>query len=156
MNTYGSRQKLIEEADSMPWFHAIDFGDYTSRGRFPQGTTPNSTLLPVFHFLRDLDVTDRDCLDIGTADGIVAFSLKQRGARRVVGADGGPRRQFEIARQLLGIDVEYDSRFPDTEFDRRFPPGTFDVVVMAGLIYHLFGPLNAIARVATCCAPEAF
>jgi ribosomal protein L11 methylase PrmA len=63
------------------WFHSIDFGDGNiSEGRFPTGTPPNYTLFGVFEFLKDIDLRGMQCLDIGTMDGITAFTLKRRGA----------------------------------------------------------------------------
>jgi SAM-dependent methyltransferase len=139
------RQQLIADAAACTWFHAIDFGDYVSPSRSRTKGVPNGSLQPVWEFLQHLNVAGLDCLDIGAADGIVAFTLKQMGARRVVATDVIPRRPFLIARELLALDVEYITDLPDTELGRRFAPENFDLIVMAGFLYHLFSPLNAIA-----------
>lgn len=101
------RHDLITKAMGIPWFHAINFGDYVSPGRFTPDKTPNSTLLPVFSFLKNIFVANTTCLDIGTADGLTAFTLKDLGARHVIATDGRPQGGFEIASNLLDMDIEY-------------------------------------------------
>lgn len=141
----GPRSELIEEGQSIPWFHAIDFGDWTSPGRSAPGANPNSTLLPVFEFMRHIDFAGRDVLDIGTADGLVAFAAEALGASRVVATDGTPRRPFEIARELIGSSVEYVTHLPDVDLLRRKEGlGRFDIIILAGFLYHVWGPLNVV------------
>lgn len=142
-----SRADLLAEARRLKWFHSMDFGDYISPSRQPlqRGVVPNGSLQPIWEFLRYIDVTGLDCLDIGTADGIVAFTLKREGAKRVVATDLMPRRTFEVARGLLGLDVEYRTDVSDLTLRDSFEPESADVIVMAGLLYHLFSPLEAIA-----------
>ncbi|MGH8247542.1 MAG: class I SAM-dependent methyltransferase, partial [Gammaproteobacteria bacterium] len=122
------------------------FGDWVSPGRFGAEKTPNATLLPVFEFLRHIDVVGLDVLDIGAADGLVSFTLEAKGARRVVATDGVVRPAFEVAHALIGSKVEYISDLQDVDLDRRGTElGTFDIVVLAGFLYHVFGPLATIA-----------
>jgi SAM-dependent methyltransferase len=137
------RARLIEKAKTLSWFHAIDFDDYVAPGR--TSSVPNGTLTPVWQLLGHIDLVGRDCLDIGAADGIVAFTMKRAGARRVVAADGHPFPTFMVARDLLGLDVEYLSDLQDTGLATKLQPASFDVIVMAGLLYHVFSPLAAIA-----------
>ncbi len=139
------RASLIEEAKTLNWFHAIDLGDYKTPPRSNARAVPNATLLPVWAFLTHIDVTGKRCLDIGAADGLVSFVLKARGASHVIATDGVRRRTFEIARELLGLDVEYWHDVRDIDLPKRLEPETFDLIVMAGFIYHLFAPLSAIA-----------
>jgi 2-polyprenyl-3-methyl-5-hydroxy-6-metoxy-1,4-benzoquinol methylase len=140
-----NRDELIAEARNHSWFHSIDFGDYVSPSRTAVKSIPNGTLQPVWEFFKHLDLHNRDCMDIGAADGIVAFTMKQMGARRVVATDGVSRRQFLIARDLLELDVEYVDNLMDVDLGRRFEAESFDVIVMAGFLYHLWSPLAAIA-----------
>ena len=141
-----SRVELLQEAQGLQWFHSIDFGDWISPERTPhKALVANSTLLPVWNFLERLDLRKRACLDIGAADGIVAFTMEQMGARRVVATDGNPRRTFEVARDLLDSGVQYQPDMPDTQLATRLRPKSYDLIVMAGFLYHLFCPMAALA-----------
>ena len=140
------RTALIDDARSLRWFHSIDFGDFTSPKREGENRPPNYTLRPVWAFLEDMTVTGSRCLDVGTADGIVAFTLERMGASEVVATDLTPRRPFEVAHQLLGSRVSYETNLPDTHLEDWFSHYSFDLVVMAGFLYHVFSPLAAIAQ----------
>jgi 2-polyprenyl-3-methyl-5-hydroxy-6-metoxy-1,4-benzoquinol methylase len=102
------REELIRQAEEINWFHAIDFGDYQSLGRFTPGTPQNRTLFGVMDMLDQIDLTGLNCLDIGTADGLIAFNMASRGAARVVATDVPPKGfpSFNTARELLNLDVE--------------------------------------------------
>ena len=81
------REALLRQAEAINWFHAIDFGDCQSPGRFKPGTPQNRTLFGVMDMLDRIDLTGLNCLDIGTADGLIAFNMANRGAARVVATD---------------------------------------------------------------------
>ena len=102
------REELIRQAEEINWFHAIDFGDCQSPGRFTPGTPQNRTLFGVMDMLDQIDLTGLSCLDIGTADGLIAFNMASRGAARVVSTDLPPKgfSSFNTARELLNLDVE--------------------------------------------------
>ncbi len=140
------RATLIQEAQKARWFHAIDFGDFQSAGRFGVGQRQNITLFPVFEIVKGLQVTDMDCLDMGAACGLVSFGLRALGAKRVVATDIVKFRTLEISNALLDANVEY---IPFTRADQvsdRFPEERFDLVVCAGVLYHMFNPMGAIAE----------
>lgn len=98
--------------------------------------------------LGHIDLTRLACLDVGTADGLVGFNMAIRGAGRVVATDIPPkgRPAFNTARELLGLDVEL---VPDTTFDNiieKLGEHTFDVVVCAGVMYHMLNPFDSILK----------
>ena len=90
------------------WFHSINFGDgIISNGRFSEVTPPNYTLFGVYEFLKNINVNGMNCLDIGTMDGITAFTLKHLGANSVIATDMSERETFLKGRDLLGYDIDY-------------------------------------------------
>lgn len=90
------------------WFHAIRFDDRrTTAGRFPRSRPANYTLFGTLEYLRHIDVTGLDCVDLGTMDGLIAFTLNDLGAGSVVATDMAPRRTFEAGRAFLGHDIDY-------------------------------------------------
>jgi tRNA (mo5U34)-methyltransferase len=91
-------------------------------------------------------------LDIGCWDGFNSFEASKRGASRVLAADHfawsdqgwGNRRSFEIARANIAPNVEVmDIDLPDMTPEQL---GTFDVVLFAGIFYHLRHPLIGIEQ----------
>lgn len=127
------------------WFHAIDFGGgLASKGRFPGDRPPNYTLFGVLRYLEKIDVTGKECLDIGTMDGIVAFTLKQNGAGRVVATDISPRETFRLGREHLNLDIEYSCPTRIDELAHKLGGSQFDLIVCAGVLYHVFEPLTSL------------
>jgi len=142
--TPSDRDSLIEEARSIPWFHSINFGEFSSAGRDDPRYLQNWTVAPALSLLGNVDLVGKRCLDVGTADGLVAFVMKFAGAVRVAATDFRPRRTFHIAKELLHIDIEYIDDLPDIELPLRFEPGRFDVIVLTGLLFHVLGPLAVL------------
>ena len=143
MRLVGVSPDFVAFARDQEWFHAIEIDGYVTRGRFRDGEVQNRTLLPVFEMLKNTSVRGLDCLDIGTVDGLTAFALKSLGARSVVATDRVERASFLRVREALGLDVEY---MPGIELEtmlEAFGERRFDLVVCAGVIYHMLNPFSA-------------
>lgn len=82
-----SRSELRHIAEKSKWFHAIDFGDFATSGRFPPGSPQNITLFGAMDLLGSIDLNGCRVLDIGSADGLASFGMKKLGAREVVSID---------------------------------------------------------------------
>lgn len=138
-----------DKVASMNWFHAIDFGEFASLGRFDPGAPQNTTLFGVYEMLQAMDLSEAEVLDLGTADGIIAFGLAALGAKRVVAADTFDMPSFRLARRLLGYEdrVEYEPRLQISTLHRKFEPKTFDVIVNCGILYHMLHPQQAFSEV---------
>lgn len=127
------------------WFHAIDFGGgRVSRGRFVANRPQNYTLYGVMRLLERIDATGLDCPDIGTMDGLVAFILKRAGAKHVVATDMEARPTFLAGRAALGLDIDYRAPVRIDALASCVGRRRFDLVVCAGVLYHLFEPLTAL------------
>jgi len=125
------------------WFHSIDFGDFASSGRFRPGEPQNITLYGTMDLLGHIDLHCADVLDVGAVDGLISFGAVQLGARRVVATDSVVRDGFLLARETLGLDVEYIPRVQIREFVEQFGRGSFDLIVCSGVIYHMLNPASA-------------
>lgn len=141
--------KLQNEIKKYNWYHAIDFGNgvVTSR-RFYANRPPNYTLFPVYYFLENLNIRNMDCIDVGTSDGIVAFILKQEGARRVVATDRAPIKEtFLFVRDYLNLEIDHLPHSTLDNYDiynklmKRGLPTKYDLVVLAALVQHSYDPL---------------
>jgi SAM-dependent methyltransferase len=128
------------------WFHAIDFGDLCTAGRFPATVPPNYTLFGFYELVQHIDLASACCIDVGTMDGLAAFVLKKLGAQRVIATDLAPRQTFAWARDRLGLDVDYRTPVQVLDLPTVLPAGErADLVVMAGVLYHVLDPIAAIA-----------
>jgi tRNA (mo5U34)-methyltransferase len=149
-------QGLQDAINHLPWFHTLDFGQGIS--------SPGMTPLPVLQAQANIyfrhGIEGKSFLDIGCWDGFNSFEALRRGARRVLATDHfawsegcwGDRRAFDLARQHLAPTVEVmDVDLPDLTPDRV---GHFDVVLFAGVLYHLRHPFLTLERMADLATSE--
>jgi 2-polyprenyl-3-methyl-5-hydroxy-6-metoxy-1,4-benzoquinol methylase len=129
----------FQKANEMTWFHAVECGDFQTSGRFDQAKPQNQTLFGVMDLLQGFEVDGMRCLDIGTSDGLIAFGLSSRGAE-VVAIDTFDLSSFRLLREILDEPVEYR---PNTQIKDLTRDETFDLVVCAGVIYHMLNPMSA-------------
>jgi tRNA (mo5U34)-methyltransferase len=89
-------------------------------------------------------------LDVGSNAGYFSMQLKRAGAGKVVGLErkGEYIRQAEMCRQIWGLDIE--NRTVDVE-DLDIIQEEFDLVIFAGILYHLKNPLKALETVGRIC-----
>jgi tRNA (mo5U34)-methyltransferase len=98
--------------------------------------------------LRIPDVTGKTVLDVGAWDGYFSFELERLGAKRVMAIDvwdEGASEAFLLAREHFNSKVEY--RRLDAHKLSPDLIGTFDLVLCAGLLYHLRHPLHGLERI---------
>ena len=149
-------------AEHPVWYHTMELR--------PGLVTPGTyDLRPIVDRLPWPDVRGRRCLDVGTADGFLAFELERRGAAEVVAVDtedqrlwdwptdAGPQStgaaagaRFEIAARIRGSGVSWQ---PVSIYD--LDPavvGRFDVVVCGSVLQHLRDPVRALEAVRSICS----
>jgi tRNA (mo5U34)-methyltransferase len=143
---------LAEQVAGHRWWHSIDLGD----GVVTPGVKTPAIHAAEFAALFDrVDLTGASVLDIGAWDGANCFEACRRGAGRVLATDSvmwaahGPwrgRDTFELARAALGLPIEAET----LDLMQMTPkwPGLFDVVILAGVFYHLPDPIAGLARAA--------
>ena len=124
----------------MLWFQSIDLG----HGVVTPGVwgPPNPYILAAFDTIQWRDAR---VLDVGSLDGAWSFEAERRGAIEVYATDHARQPTLETARDIRGSRVQY---FPDLnvyDVNQRFRAGYFDIVIFAGVYYHLKDPLRAFA-----------
>lgn len=135
----------LRELMSEKWFHAIDFGEgLVSPGRFAERLPPNYTLFGVFELLRQMDLSGATVVDVGTMDGLVAFVMARLGAARVIATDLAARETFSAARDALGLAIDYRVPVQAIALPESLGAERADVVVLAGVLYHVFDPLAVL------------
>jgi tRNA (mo5U34)-methyltransferase len=114
-------------------------------GVFTPGATDSEWLISEAGVPADL--SGLSVLDIGTANGAMAFIAERRGARRTVAIDivDAATFGFNATAELLGSDVEY---LTGSVYELESVLGErFDLVFFFGVLYHLRHPLLALDQV---------
>ena len=164
----GARDPRAAIASNPFWYHTLEVA--------PGVVTPGwFDLRPIADLLPWPDVRGKRCLDVGAADGFLAFELERRGAAEVVAADlrdhelwdwpphlrargleylravAGPEKGvgLRMAKELLGSEVEpIDMSAYDLSPESV---GEFDVVVCGSLLLHLRDPMRALEAIRSVC-----
>ena len=140
------RAELLEIAKGLNWIHEIDLGDgFVTPGIW--GPQPGME-----QALNAIDFTGKRVLDIGCWDGGYTFAAERLGASLVYGTDLITERgfmeqpTFEVARALLGSSALYRSDMSVYDLD-KLEVRDFDVVIFAGVYYHLKHPILALEAI---------
>jgi tRNA (mo5U34)-methyltransferase len=142
-------EEIRRRVDEIHWYHTIDLGN----GIVTPGIDVSAARLAKLRF--PADMTGKTALDIGAWDGFFSFEFERRGASRVVAVDSyswsgpgwGTKDGFTLAREALGSSVE-DRELEVLDLSPE-TVGVFDVVLFAGVLYHLRHPLQALEHVAS-------
>lgn len=125
------------------WYHIIPLAEGVSTPGIPNFVAGQQKVLRA---LRGLDLKGKRVLDIGCRDGLYSFEAEKLGAREVIGIDSDVSRgAVELLIPALGSGVTMHN-LNVIHLDRsRF--GAFDVVVFAGVLYHLRYPFSGLRQV---------
>jgi tRNA (mo5U34)-methyltransferase len=141
--TAQSRDRLIEQVKQLQWAQTIDLGD----GVVTPGEWGDHNPV-LWQAVRDIDFRGKKVLDIGCWDGLWSFEAEKRGAAEVYATDLITHRShqmptFELAQQLLNSKAKYFPRQSVYAIE-ELGVSDFDVVLFAGVYYHLKDPLRAL------------
>jgi tRNA (mo5U34)-methyltransferase len=139
----------VDDISKINWFHNIDLGN----GIVTPGVDRTQAKLKTLHFPENL--SGKSFLDIGAWDGFFSFEAERRGAARVLAVDEyvwagkgwATKDGFETARRILNSKVE--DRLMSVYDISPSTIGQFDVVLFAGVLYHLEHPYLALQNVAS-------
>ena len=125
-----------------PWFHNLDLlGVRTAPGHF-LGDYP-AVKWAGFRDALPHDLRECSVLDIGCNAGFYSLEMKRRGAARVLGIDSNAAylAQARFAAEVEGLDIDY---LQMSVYDVGVLDERFDIVLFAGVLYHLRHPLLAL------------
>ena len=128
------------ELDQTPWYYSVEM----EPGKLTSGQTFSNVAL-TRTLLQRTDLEGKDCLDIGTMEGLVPTLMKRRGALVAYDRPSALTSRIEAVKDKFGVDFEFVSGVPLGGLAARLNHRTFDVVVMSGVLYHLFSPLSGLA-----------
>ena len=128
---------------SHKFYHCIDVREGI---RTPGNPIYLQTQDMVLAQLRALKLAGKRVLDIGCRDGLFSFEAERRGAAEVVGIDNNlSRGAIEVLIPAMGSRVRMHEKNVLDLAPEDF--GRFDVVVFAGVLYHLRYPVWSLRKV---------
>lgn len=134
--------ELHERAKAVGWFHSIDLGN----GHFTNGIKSKEGMkAEAIGWKIPDDLSDKEVLDIGCADGGWSIEAMRRGARSVLSID----EQMTSGMKFLLDNNVFPIKFRQIDiFSQNFLDlPTFDIVFFCGVLYHVQHPLEALKRV---------
>ncbi|WP_069095008.1 class I SAM-dependent methyltransferase [Methyloligella halotolerans] len=129
------------------WFHSIDMGDFATSGRFKPGEPQNATLYGFMDLIKEIDLSGMTVLDVGCSDGLASFGMRALGASQVHSTNSFGREKFAVVRDALGLDgIDYHPDLQLKDMVAHFGRGQFDLILCAGVIYHMINPASAFTE----------
>ncbi len=141
------------------WYHDVEVCDGL-RTRFPEDGNHNPVLERVDRSVAHLstrlsralgdDLSGRNVLDLGCADGGFSIRAARCGADRVVGIERN-RQVCDRATFLAGVLGLEQVSFRCGSLETACPDEAFDIILFLGLVYHLISPLTVLHRLRRQC-----
>tara|TARA_B100001778_G_scaffold60621_1_gene47144 strand:- start:698 stop:1402 length:705 start_codon:yes stop_codon:yes gene_type:complete len=124
--------------DKYKWYHKIQIDEnHWTPGDIRINTNPDT----IKHF-DCIDFTDKTVLDIGCRDGLHSFEAEKRGAKSILGID--------TCLSLGAVEFlipHFNSKVKMLEKSLYDMDGQFDIIIFAGVLYHLKYPFLALKKI---------
>ena len=142
--------EIRSQISDIKWFHTIDLG----HGVITPGEDDSPAKLRRLNLPQDL--SGKTFLDVGAWDGFFSFEAERRGAAKVMALDsyvwegwvpGKSKAGFIAARSILNSQVQ-DIHLDVLEISPE-KLGLWDVVLLAGVLYHVKHPWLLIEKAST-------
>jgi SAM-dependent methyltransferase len=127
------------------WYYSVEL----LPGLVTKGIYPNTLPMLPRVLMRNCEVADSDCLDIGTMEGIVPALWARRGARRIVAADAVDHCGQKLAAVKHYYNVNFEVKRVGLMYElyKKFRGQSFDLINASGLLYHVFSPLLVLSGI---------
>ncbi len=136
-----NHEDLNEKMAKYSFFQTIDLGDGIKTPGLPTG--PKQEL--VLDRIRSLDLGGKRVADLGCANGLFALEAERQGAGEVLAVDNTKNNidsMIEVVLPALNSGIR-PVHMNVMDFDNSVH-GVFDMIVFAGLLYHLRYPFSAL------------
>lgn len=146
-----SKQKIPNELKKLaPFFHDIDLGNNFNTA--PEIYRMRSAIQLFFPPLLKLfggSLKGLRILDIGCNCGGFSFEAIKYGPKEIIGIDANENNidQAEAIKKYLKIPNVKFIKLNAEEISRK-DLGEFDIVILAGILYHLENPIGTMAKIA--------
>lgn len=137
---FATRTLLEQALARHRFYHIMEVAPGLSTPGDPRQVPPQRLVLGV---LDGVSFVGKRVLDVGCRDGLFSFEAERRGAREVIGIDN------DLSRAATEVLIpHFRSRVRMVEMNlldlRPQTFGRFDVVVFAGVLYHMRYPFQAL------------
>lgn len=128
------------------WYYSVELAP----GVISKGMdTPQTPMLPRM-MLRNCNLRDMECLDIGSMEGLIPALMVRKGAKKVLATDALPhcQKKMDVLRKIY--DVDFDFREIGLLYDlstKLKDRGGFDFINLSGVLYHVFSPMHVLAGI---------
>ena len=138
------REEVERRLADYRWYHVMELAPGL---RTPGMEAYVAGQQKVLRVMRQLDFKGKAVLDVGCRDGLYSLEAERLGARRVVGIDN------DLSRGAVELLIPwFESRVEMRQMNLlELTPaalGVFDIVVFAGVLYHLRHPFAGLRNVA--------
>ena len=124
------------------WYYSIEL----LPGIITQGLFEDTFPFLPRTILRNCRVSDMECLDLGSMEGLMPVLMARNGARRVLATDAVDhcRDKMAAVQHYHGLSFEYQNVGLMYDLSKKVK-GSFDLINCSGLLYHVFSPLMVLA-----------
>jgi 2-polyprenyl-3-methyl-5-hydroxy-6-metoxy-1,4-benzoquinol methylase len=146
MESILDNSELIASVINDWWYYSVELAP----GVVTKGMdTPQTPMLPRM-MLRNCNLNNMECLDIGSMEGLIPAMMVRKGARRVLATDALPhcQKKMDVLRKIY--NVNFDFRQIGLLYDlstKLKDQGGFDFINLSGVLYHVFSPMHVLAGI---------
>jgi SAM-dependent methyltransferase len=140
------RVRAAGEAAQYGWGHTIDFGAFVEPGLLGSKYLELAGLVDAWGWWPQ-DLTGKAVADVGAFTGGLSLLLAGRGASVVHAVDEVPEHlaQCALLAEAFGVDTVRPVEATLYDLTSHIEPGSLDVVLLAGVLYHLSDMLVGLA-----------
>jgi 2-polyprenyl-3-methyl-5-hydroxy-6-metoxy-1,4-benzoquinol methylase len=133
-------QTLLHQLSQYEFYHTIQLNENVST---PGSPIHEKSQLPVLAAISRLDFRGKRVLDVGCRDGLYSFKAEKLGAKDIIGIDNDlSQGAVNVVIPYLNSKVQmYSMNMMDLTAERF---GKFDIILFAGVLYHLRYPFYAL------------
>jgi 2-polyprenyl-3-methyl-5-hydroxy-6-metoxy-1,4-benzoquinol methylase len=130
------------------WYYSVELlPGLITRGQYPD----SFPMLPRI-LLRNCDLRETTCLDLGSMEGLIPVLMCRKGAKTVVATDAINHCREKMAALRYYYEANFAFHQTGLMYDlnnklRKLGRRGFDVINLSGVLYHVFSPLTVLAGV---------
>ena len=130
------------------WYYSVELmPGLVTKGQYPA----SFPMLPRI-LLRNCDLRDTTCLDLGSMEGLTPILMCRQGAKTVLATDAIDhcREKMAALRYYYKANFEFQQiglMYDLTNKLRKSGRDSFDVINLSGVLYHVFSPFMVLAGV---------
>lgn len=143
---YPTTEAALKTSDiyTQSWYYSMEL----LPGVITQGQYESDFPMLPRQILRNCEVEEMECLDMGSMEGLVPVLMSKRGAKRVLATDAVDHctRKLAAVKHYHNVKFDYKTVGLMYELDKKIRGG-FDLINCSGLLYHVVSPFMVLAGI---------